>query len=111
MNRDESSAIREAVSVELARRDGFSNFHGITPDNLDSFLVAPFQVIVEPDDLETAAHPMWVVLQLSANPTDGYVVVYDPTAPHHWGVAEHVRGEEYVLVASGASLADALNTM
>ena len=111
MNRDESSAIREAVSVELAKRNDFANFHGITPDNLDSFLVAPFEVIVDPDDLETEAHPMWVVLQLSVNPTDGYVVVYDPTARQHWGVAEHLRGEEYVLVTAAASLADALNSM
>jgi hypothetical protein len=109
MNRHEASAIREGVRVELAKRDHFSNFHGITPDNLDSFLVEPFEAIVDPDDLETEAHPMWVVLQLSANPTDGYVVVYDPTALQQWGVAEHMQGDEYVLVIAAASLADALN--
>jgi hypothetical protein len=91
MNQDEAAAIRRVVNDEIAKGENFSNLHGITADTLERFLVPPFEVPVDPDDLETHIRPMWVVLQESANPTDGYVIVYDPAGHEHWGVAEHVR--------------------
>ena len=111
MNRGEAAAIRQAVNEELAKGKEFSNLHGITTENLDTFLVAPFEVLVDPDDLETQARRMWVVLQESADPKDGHVIVYDPAGDTHWGVAEHVGNGEYVLLASGNSLSNALDSM
>jgi hypothetical protein len=39
------------------------------------------------------------------------VVVYDPGEPLCWGVAEHMRSVEYVLVIAAASLSEALSGM
>ena len=50
------------------------------------------------------------MLQERRNPTDGYVVVYDPLRTK-WIVAEHVRGDDYVAVIAGSSLAQALDGM
>ena len=47
MRRDESARIREVVNAEIAKRAELVNFHGITADNIETFLVAPFQVPVE----------------------------------------------------------------
>jgi hypothetical protein len=110
-DRDEATAIRRAVHSEIAKREQFSNLHGITIENLERFLVAPFVVLVDPDDLMTQARRMWVVLQESADPKNGHVIVYDPDGPEHWGVAEHDRDGEYVLVAGESSLAKALDAM
>ncbi len=63
MRREEPAGIREAVNIEIAKREEFVNFHGITAENIETFLVTPFQVPVDPDDLETPVRPMWVVLQ------------------------------------------------
>ena len=72
-----------------------------------SCLVEPFPVRTDPDDLETQPRAMWVVLQEHRNPTDGYVVVYDPLSTK-WMVAEHVKGDDYVALIAGSSLAQAL---
>jgi hypothetical protein len=109
MNDDEPAVIQQVVRDEIAKGQAFSNFHGITADNLEAFLVPPFEIMVDPDDLETQIRPMWVVLQVSASPKDGQVIVYDPDG--HWGVAEHVRDGDYVLVTAAPSLAEALDGM
>jgi hypothetical protein len=106
----DSSKVRALVESELARGEPFSNFHGITPDNVRSFLVEPFIIRTDPDDLETLPRDMWVVLQECGAPTEGYVVVYDPLK-QTWGVAEHVRGADYILIAGASSLAEALEGM
>ena len=106
----DSSTIKKLVEEELARGDSFESFHGITPANLRSLLVEPFAVRTDPDDLETQARDMWVVLQERPTPTEGYVVVYDP-ATRDWGVAEHAGDAGYTLVVSASSLAEALSGM
>lgn len=82
----------------------------MTPENVRSFLVEPFAVKTDPDDLETQPRPMWIVLQEHRKRTDGYVIVYDPLK-NSWGVAEHVQGNDFRLVVSGPSLAEALSSM
>src|SRR4051794_34828751 len=112
MEHDEAAVVRRAVDEEVAKREAFHNWHGITAENFHQFLVPPFQVRVDPDDLETQTRLMWVVLQEASDPTDGHVVVYDPADPDSpWGVADHVRDGEYILVVGAASLADALTSM
>ena len=88
----------------------FKNFHGITRDNLESFLVEPFSIRVDPDDLESDPRDMWVVLQQGPHPESGYVVIYDPLN-QGWGVAEHQDSREYTLVVGAESLAGALDSM
>jgi len=105
-----SSIVKGLVEDQLTRGESFTNFHGITPGNVRSFLVDPFSVRVDPDDLETAPRQMWVVLQECRAPTEGCVVVYDPY-DETWGVAEHVGGGDYVLVISSPSLAKAIDGM
>jgi hypothetical protein len=109
-SRMDSSTIKRLVEDEVARGDSFTCSHGITPANLPSFIVEPFAVRTDPDDLETQARDMWIVLQERPTPTDGYVVVYDP-ATRGWGVAEHAGDGDYTLVVSASSLAEALSGM
>lgn len=105
-----SSIIKRLVEDELARGESFRNFHGITPENIRSFMVEPFPVRTDPDDLEAEPRDMWVVLQERPVPTQGYVVVYDPQGKK-WGVAEHVSDGDYILVISAPSLAEAVAGM
>ena len=106
----DSSTIKKLVDDELARAESFTNFHGITADNLRSFLVEPFMARTDPDDLETPPRDMWIVLQESSAPTEGYVVVYDAVTKR-WGVAEHNGDTGYTLIVSAPSLAEALSGM
>jgi hypothetical protein len=106
----DGSIIKKLVEDQLARGETFINFHGIMPENVRSFLVEPFSVRTDPDDLETMPRDMWLVLQERPTPTEGFVVVYDPHTGN-WGVAEHIRGGEYTLVNSARSLAEAIGSM
>ena len=101
--------VKSLVEAELRRGESFTNFHGITPATIRSFLVEPFAVTADPDDLETKPRVMWVVLQERRSPQEGYVIVYDP-ATSAWGVAEHADGR-FTLVASAPTLAGALSGM
>lgn len=103
-------AVKSLVEDEVARCESFTNFHGITPANLRSLLVEPFIVRTDPDDEETQPRDMWVVLQERHDPAEGYVVVYDPTRGD-WGIAERGDGDNYVLVVSAQSMAEAINSM
>jgi len=105
-----SSDVKKLVEEQLSRGDSFANFHGITAENVRSFVVDPFPVRINPDDLETTPRQMWIVLQECPAPTEGYVVVYDP-CHETWGVAEHVGRGDYVLVISTPSLAKAIDGM
>ena len=112
MSLEQAAAVRGAVQDEVDKGEDFSNVHGITGDNLESFLVEPFEILIDPDDLETAVRPMWVVLQEHGDPSCGHVIVYDPSAPgSRCGVAVNARRDEYVLVVGANSLAEALNGM
>lgn len=104
------STIMKLVEDELVRGGSFTSSHGITQDNLRSFLVEPFAVRIDPDDLEAQPRDMWVVLQERPTPTDGYVIVYDPMT-RGWRVAEHTGDSGYTLVVSATSLAEALSGM
>jgi hypothetical protein len=74
----DSTFVKKLVEDELARDETFINFHGITPENVRSFLVEPFSVRTHPDELETTPRDMWIVLQECPSATEGYVIVYDP---------------------------------
>jgi hypothetical protein len=106
----DTSIVKCLVERELKRGELFTGFHGITPATIRSFLVEPFAVRTDPDDLETQPRDMWVVLQERPTPSVGYVVVYDP-ATEAWGVAEHTGDDYFTLVASAPSLARALSGM
>ena len=102
--------VGQAVAAQLALQPSFENFHGITPANVRSFLVPPYEATVDPDDCENAPRPMWVVLQERRDPAEGYVVVFDPS-DSSWGVAEQAANQEFLLVVSGSSLQEALRGM
>ena len=104
----DSSEVKKLLEEELARGEPFNNWHGITSESVRSCLVEPFPVRTDPDDLETQPRTMWVVLQEHRDPRDGYVVVYDPLSTE-WIVAEHVKGDDYIAVIAGSSLAQALD--
>ena len=59
----------------LTRRERFHNWHVITPENIRTLLVEPFAVQT---DQETQTREMWIVSQERREPTQGYVIVYDP---------------------------------
>lgn len=106
MNADDISRL---VQKELQKGEVVNNNHGITAANLKQFLVSPFAVTVDPDDLETTPRLMWVVLQELKDPKQGYVIVYDA---HNstWGVAEHQKSG-FVLIVSADSFIIALDSM
>lgn len=98
--------IKNLVGESLSELDEFNNFHGITKENINSFVVPPYQVIVDPDDLETEKRNMWVVL----NPPGNYLIAYD-IFHKGWSVIESGSSNEYVQVVVGSSLAEALDGM
>ena len=102
--------IQRVVQQELQRNEPFDSSHGITRQNLHEFLVEPFAVRIDPDDTKSPPREMWVVLQQSRRPEDGYVVIYDPTT-QSWGFAERGSGRDYTLVCRADSLATALSSM
>lgn len=95
---------------ELSKRETFSNFHGIAQENIHSFAVKPYSVLVEPDDCENPPRAMWVVMQENKNNIIGYSIVYDHSF-NQWGVVEHLKGTHFILVCCGDSLAEALSGM
>jgi hypothetical protein len=108
-----AAAVATLVEEQLAQGEPFTNYHGITSHNLRSFLVAPYQIPVDPDDLETEPRNMWVVLEEPGEGRDRMVVVYDPDGAC-WGVAERAGDGEsagYTLVLAAKSLAGALDGM
>lgn len=92
--------VKILLEDELTRGEPFRNRHGITPQNIHAFLVEPFPVLTEPDDLETQTRTMWVVLQECAEPTEGYVIVYDPHS-ETWNFAEHLNDDHYKRTVGG----------
>lgn len=106
----DSSTVKGLVERELQRQQSYESYHGISRSNLRSFLVNPFPVRTDPDDMETPPRDMWVVLQERGTPTEGYVIVFDPL-DNSWGVAEHTGNDLYVLVVSASSLSEALDGM
>jgi hypothetical protein len=95
--RMDSSTIKSLVDRELQREQTYENYHGISPAKIRSFLVEPFTVRTDLDDLETQPRDMWVVLQEKGTPSEGYVIVYVPLKKS-WGVAEHTGNNHYILV-------------
>lgn len=102
--------VKNAVAEQIQAGLAFRNLHGITPENVQSFLVEPYLVTVDPDDLESEPRSMWVVLHERPHPRDGYVVVFDPHDAC-WGVAEFSKGPVLTLVVSAPNLAEALSAM
>jgi hypothetical protein len=107
----EAATIRMLVKDELERDAPFINSHGITRANLDSHLVDPYSIHIDPDDLETTPRDVWVVLHERSSSDEGYVVVYDPLF-NRWGIAERSPlASTYTLVVSAGSLSEALEAM
>lgn len=105
------SEVIAKVEEELRRGISFANSHGITVENLRTFLVDPYEVVVDPDDLETATRTMWVVLhECPSSPREGYLVTYDPLRSS-WSVVERGRSDEFIQVVGAETLAAALEAM
>lgn len=104
----EQAAVLSLIAAEIAQLGEFDNFHGITKVNAKSFLLEPYQVIVDPDDLETQPRDMWIVMR-EPRP-DGFLIAFDSLLKM-WSVVERVSEGAYVQVISGSSLEEALNGM
>ncbi len=105
-----ASEVEAKVQAELRTDHEFDNSHGITKENLHHFLVKPYSVHVDPDDLESAPRDMWVVLrELPGVPDQGYAIAYDP-ATGSWAVIEPT-GIGFVQVIGASTLAEALEGM
>ena len=102
--------IQEIMEYEVKQLDNFINYHGITLDNLNYFLVEPFEIFVEPEDLDTSPRNMWVVLQEYKDIKDGYSIVFDPRNSG-WGITEQLSNDKYILVIGAASFKEALEGM
>lgn len=103
MNADKVKALlRQQLPIKQA------NFHSITPDSIDSFLVEPYAVHVDPDDLETEPRNMWVVLEEKGD--CNYLIAYDP--PNNaWAVIEKDSKGAFVQVVSGDTFEKAMVSM
>lgn len=96
--------MRSVVERELGNAS-FENSHGVTPENAREFLVAPELASVDPDDGETAAREMWIVLRV-----DPYEVAYDPFTKA-WAVVETGETQQRVALVWGDTLGEALSAM
>lgn len=54
----EKSKVTEILQVELSKHSSFKNWHGLTKENINKFVVEPTAVTVNPDDLETLKRKM-----------------------------------------------------
>ncbi len=109
---EQKAAVMAQVEIELAQNSEFSNMHGITRANVRKFLVDPYPVKVDPDDAVSAPREMWVILQEYSDPKSGYVVVIDVDVDSfRWGIAEHIRSNEWILITRADSLTKALDDM
>jgi len=107
----DKSVVKSKVKEEISKIDSLNNFHGITKKNIESFLVEPFTVDVDPDDLETTKRKMWVVLQERKDVNEGYSIAYDPFS-NDWAVIESAgKNLDFILVTSGETIAEALESM
>lgn len=101
-----SQIIKKLVSEQINSAIAFENLHGITKENLSTFLVEPYSVLVDPDDLETEEREMWVTIQ----PQDELLIAFDPLK-ESWAVIEPLNNDKFLQVVSGETLAEALDGM
>ena len=107
----DKSEVKLKLKKELVNPNSYNNWHGITEQNINNFIVEPFAVSVDPDDLETENRMMWVVLQMKANLKEGYAIAFDPLQ-EAWSVIEYTGTENnFIQVVAGESLAEALDSM
>jgi len=104
--------VRSRIHSAISELRTIDNLHGITAENLRSFLVDPHEISVDPDDgvADSPKRAVWVVLEERPRSGGGYVVVFDPS-DDSWGVAERAPAGDWVLVAGADSLEQALNSM
>lgn len=98
--------IKQLIHAQVRNIGDFNNDHGLTKSSLPSFMVDPYPVPIEPDDLETATRDMWVAL----NPPGDYLVAYDPLV-NGWSLLEPWKGNKFIQVISDESLEGVLNGM
>ena len=101
-----SQKIKKLVYEQISSAIEFKNFHGVTKDNISTFLVEPYSVLVDPDDLETEERKMWVTLQ----PPGELLIAFDPLK-ESWAVIESLNNNKFLQVVSGETLAEALDGM
>lgn len=85
-----------------------TSFHGITSANIRSFLVVPYLAMVDPDDLESVARKMWIVLEERVDA--GYLIAYD-FAFNSWAVVERGTDSGYTQIVAAPTLSGALDGM
>ena len=98
--------VRLFMQAEIMRLGPFENWHGITPTNINSFLVQPQLVEVDLDDALCGHARMWLVLKLS----EDMGIVCDPRS-ETWGVVESVNDHLFQVVICTDGLREALEGM
>lgn len=74
--------------------------------NIDKFIVSPYKVLVNPDDLETKERYMFVVLKLS----EQTLVAIEPLEKS-WSVLHPMQDDKFIQIIGGETLAEALDGM
>jgi hypothetical protein len=82
---DDATDIRRIIDGQLAACWNLSNWHGITVENINDFLVTPrLETFATWDEHRVS---LWIVLDECRNEKeDGYLVVYNPDN-HEFGLA------------------------
>ncbi len=105
------SEIQKFLKNELAKDEGFDNWHGINKNNLYDHLVEPYLVTVYSGEDGTDPTDMWIVLYEYPKEVKGYLVGYCPSSKE-WCLIEKLQNDMYLCdIAGDESLAEALSNM
>ena len=101
-----ASTVTKLLEEELDKAEPFENFHGITAENVRSFVVAPRQQLVDPDDGDRAPCKVWVAMELPGNA----LLSWDPF-DDSWAIVETLPDASCIITVGGDSLAEVLDGM
>ena len=100
------STVMKLLDEELAKSEPFENFHGITTENVRSFVVTPRQQLVDPDDGDRSPCQIWVAMELPGNA----LVAWAPF-DESWAIVETLPDASCIITVGGDSLAEVLDGM
>ncbi len=97
---------KEILNAELNRLDNYDNFQMLTKSNIKQFIVEPYEVTVNSDNLQVDDKNMWVVLKLNRNSLIAIDVL-----EKEWFVLHPLQGGGFICSNGEETLVDALDAM